>query len=123
MSRDNEDRDLREDFSRLRHRDARGVPGFSSILNRPERAAPASITDGSSRRWWLPAVVFAAALAWFLMPTSRAPIHEVQLWKAGQWVMPSDVLLDLSSLPLSGLMGEFESNPIDLGAPLEDVSY
>lgn len=104
-----DERGLRDAFARLRGDEEGRLPGYHAIRSRtPAESAPPRISNG----WWLPAsgVALAVLLSILWMsPGSRPPA--TALWEPGQWVMPSDVLLDLSGLPGSSVMGELEWKP------------
>ena len=107
--RDNDERGLRDAFEQLRDEEGGRLPGYRTIRSRGPMAddsVPFSI------RWWIPAFGVAAAVllsVLWMSPPSRSPATVG--WAPGQWAMPSDVLLDLSGLPGSSVMGELEWKP------------
>ena len=118
QDRDDE-RGLRDAFARLRRDEEGRLPGYRAIRARaPAESTPADISIG----WWLPASGVAMAallLTLWMSPGSRPPT--TALWEPGEWVMPSDVLLDLSGIPGSAVMGELEWMPGQSG--LEDGAH
>ena len=104
-----DERGIRDAFARLRGDEEGRLPGYRAIRSRASaESAPTRISIG----WWLPAsgVALAVLLSVLLMsPGSRPP--PTALLEPGQWVMPSDILLDLSGVPGSSVMGELEWKP------------
>ena len=102
------DDDLRTRFAALREDDVESIPDFDSVRSRALRASP-GITRSFFDMAWRPAFAFAlvsasAALLWF--SGAAEPPSDVQPWTAGQWAMPTDVLLDLTNIPGGDLLRE-----------------
>lgn len=115
---DRGDVDLERAFGALRSEEAGRLPAQAVLRARAEseRAPlPDSSIDRRWRGWWWPAAAMAAVAVWLALPTGWTsdgddPDLDFALGQAvvslGAWVMPSDVLLDLSEIPGSDLMGE-----------------
>ena len=90
---------LKAQFESLRNVQEGDTPTYESIVSRNARREIRG-KDRSRPSAWLPGLALASAAAmilWFATGPDRSPTHEP--WVAGQWAMPTDVLLDLSNLP------------------------
>lgn len=108
MSERRPDDDLRARFQRLREHEARSAPDFDAVLRR----------DGAGRplrrgRLWAPAlaVAIATALVVALWPRKAPMPPETALWTAGDWAMPTDVLLELPGSELLRELPEIGREP------------
>ena len=112
-----QDDDLKARFTALRLEDEQRAPHFRSVRShRPidderQRGAGQARTGG----WWGPGLTIAfavtAMMLWLSDGGDRAP--QDAPWTAGQWEMPTDVLLDLSTLPGGNLLHDLP----DIGRP------
>lgn len=107
----NDDEDLRRRFAALRNFDAARAPTFEAL--RPQAATRRSAgSDARLWRLWKPVAGFAfaaaAALVFFGQP-DRTPSEAGGEWAIEAWHMPTDALLDLSSLPGDPLLHEMPS--------------
>lgn len=119
-SREEREKDatLRRAFQGLRDEEHRLGPGYAALRNRRDAPAPARPFDAWRRAWPAVALVAAGVLAWLVLapPTSETPEPLEPGFQIGAWSMPTDVLLDLSALPGSKVMGDFDN-----GDPIESL--
>ena len=109
---DEDERELREHFGKLRQEDAAGAPGFRSLLERPQGAAPRR----RPARWLRSAMVAAAILAVIAIGVTRTgrphPRYEIDL-ASTTWRGPTDFLLvtpDNETLRTVPRLGELDLN-------------
>ena len=109
-----EDEDLRARFSALRRDDARRVldyqmvrarrPGATARLRNGQGASSPRANRLSIPRWTFAFAAAAVGLIWlFAGQDSTSPDPA---WPSAEWLMPTDALLDLSSLPGDALLHE-----------------
>lgn len=94
-----EDAALKAQFDSLRRFQTGEAPTYQSIRSRNVGRGLGGEAP-AIRSGWLPGLVLAAAAAlmvWLSAETERS--EGPAPWVAGQWAMPTDVLLDLSTLP------------------------
>ena len=120
---DHEDEDLKLRFAALRRENERRAIDYTSIRARRTKRSDRDRfgVRPNVLNWWKPgltiALTAAAAVAlWLSIAGERAPQNEP--WAAGQWAMPTDVLLDLSTFPGDHLLHEFpEIGTLPVEAP------
>lgn len=105
-----EEDELKERYRALRRFDAARVPEFKSILAR-DRSDRGAAGASFFERWRRPGLVLAlsAAAGFFLWSGRDVPVRQDGEWTAGQWATPTDVLLDLSTIPGNRLLHEVPS--------------
>lgn len=107
------DDDLRQRFQRLRHDDQRGTPSFRQTLERADERRRLALG------WrWAPVLATAGAAAAIALLVSRdAPEPAPAPFAPGQWVMPTDVLLELPGSTLLREVPSLGTPPLPLAPP------
>ena len=118
-----EEEDLKAKFGELRSQRAPGIPGFRSVLERETHRTTHIDRGWLERGGWVPGLALAAvATAFVWIASTGDPPLEEDLFVdepsapealvlghlvVGEWSLPTDSLLDLSTLPGDELLNEF----------------
>jgi hypothetical protein len=119
------DDDLKTRFEELRRHEEATAPNYHALLRRPTTAAEADRAGTRRRKRAALAFALVASVAMILWWGSRPVAPEKSFDPAfagpldpGKWSMPTDVLLDLSTLPGDDLWSGFpEIGGSEIGRP------
>ena len=107
------DDDLRQRFQALRHDDEQSTPSLQHTLVRPSAPEP----EAPGWRWAAPLAVAAGVLAFALLFPPGEPGPPPAAFEPGQWVMPTDVLLELPGQDLLRDVPSLGTPPLPLAPP------